>query len=103
MLENQKLHNQLWRPSWMIDGINGGNFGRGLSKEYLDQILFFHSVSVEEDFQRSPILQPIRSDSSHLAYRTRSSDIILKEGHLRVSHSSLVQFGPMVFVKKIKM
>jgi hypothetical protein len=41
----------------MIDGINGRNFGRGLSKEYLEQILFFHSVSSEEDFQRSPILQ----------------------------------------------
>ena len=44
MLENQKLYNQLWRRSWMIDGINGRNFGRGLSKEYLDQILFFLTV-----------------------------------------------------------
>ena len=42
-LENQKVPFQPWWPSWIIDRVNRHNFGRGPTKNYLDQI-WSHSM-----------------------------------------------------------
>ena len=55
MLENQKLHNQLWWPSWIIDGFNGHNFGRRPSKKYLGKLYFIPSSYSREEYQGFPI------------------------------------------------
>jgi hypothetical protein len=59
------------------------------------------SGTEEEDFQRFPIVQPIRSNGSHLGCKERLPDTILKEIHPR-SITFNVQFVPVV-LEKIKM
>ena len=96
MLENPKLHIQPWRLSWIIDKVNKNNFER-VPQSIWNKFGFIPSSSFEEDFQRFPIFQPIRSHGSHLGCRTRSPDT---KG---VSHLSLVQFDPVILEKTFKM
>jgi hypothetical protein len=58
----------------------------------LTKIGFNPSHGSEEDFQRFPIFQPIRSHGSHLYYWARSADTILEEEH---SKSITSEFGPI--------
>jgi hypothetical protein len=53
---------------------------------------FNPSRGSEEDFQRFPIFQPIRSHGSHLKYQARSANTILEEKH---SKSITSEFGPI--------
>ena len=84
MLENKKLHNQLW----IIDRVNGHNFGR---EPYNDYYIGPNLVSVHP---------AILCLGSHFGCRTWSPDTILEVEH---SKSITSQFGPVVLEKKMKM
>lgn len=85
MLKTQKLHNQQWPPSLIIiDRTNRHNFGRDPPRSILTKFCFIlSSGSGEEDFERFPIIQQIRSHGSHFVYRARLPDTVLKKDHPR--------------------
>jgi hypothetical protein len=94
-----------WLP-WLLIGYNIKilikSDGRNFKKLYIlegdhprtiwTNFNFIPSSCSEEDFQRFPIVQPMRSHGSHLGYTARSLDIILEEDH---SRNIIFKFGPI--------
>ena len=85
MLENQKLHNQLCCPSWIIDGFN---VGRRPFKKYLGKLDFIPSSGSGEEYQGFPIFQQIRRYGNILnvqkGHRTPFLKWPPKEYHIQV-------------------